>query len=278
MRKSTGQKDPAMALLKRLMTDDGRRRESLFMVEGAELTRRALDMPGEPVVHMILCDSFAQSAEGQCLCESAAAKGVEVVTAATGLIAKILGAKPTPECIGVVHRKLTALKDVLASSPAPLIQMVEHCENADNLGMLLRSTEAAGVDGVILTADTIDPFNRRTVRGSRGAVFNLPLCITSDPLGAIASAREYGLQIVGTSANAKASYLEQDYTRPTIVLAGNEHTGLSRDIKNACDALVAIPMMGKIHSLNIAASATVMLYEALRQRRRISSNSANCPV
>ena len=136
----------------------------------------------------------------------------------------------------------------------------------DNLGMLLRSAEAAGVSGVVLAAGTVDPFGRRVVRGSRGAVFTVPISIQRDPAGVIEEARALGLQAVAASANADALYTDIDYTRPTLLAVGNEHTGVSDAVREVSDCVVRIPMLGRINSLNIAAAASVLLYEAVRQR------------
>lgn len=266
MQEVSGQRDPAMSLLKRLQTMDGRLRENAFIVEDAELVRRALDM-GADVRMVIFSGRFLESDEGRLLEQAVASRGIGACSASSGLIAKMIGSKPTPDCIAVVRRKLADFESLVSSpSQAPLIMMAEDCENADNLGMLLRSTEAAGCDGVALSAGCADPFSRRTVRGSRGAVFSVPLCVSANPAGMLAAARKRGFLAIGGSANAKAPYTSPDYTRPAILVVGNEHTGLSAKTRNECDAIVAIPMKGKINSLNIAAAATVLLYEALRQR------------
>ena len=145
--------------------------------------------------------------------------------------------------------------------------MVEHGENADNLGMLLRSADAAGASSVVLAAGTTDPFSRRAVRGSRGAVFSLPICIAGFARRAIEEASGRGLRIVATSANADTEYTAFDYTGPVMIVVGNEHTGLSAETRALADAVVRIPMLGRIHSLNIAVAASLVLYEAARQRR-----------
>ncbi len=164
-----------------------------------------------------------------------------------------------------MERRVASLSQVL-SGECPLVQMVECCENADNLGMLLRSTDAAGVDGVILAADTTDPFSRRVVRGSRGAVFTVPICLQADPRRVIEEAKNNGFRVIATSAHADMPYTSVDYTGPTLIVVGNEHTGISDIVRGLADAVVRIPMRGKINSLNIAVAASVVLYEAVRQR------------
>ena len=213
---------------------------------------------------VILTDKFAAGPEAQALLERARCVGVGVYQCTEGLMAKILDAKPTPECLAIVERRVCSLADVFAGEQ-PLVQMVEACENADNLGMLLRSTDAAGVTGVVLAAETNDAFSRRVVRGSRGAVFTVPVCIHADSATVIAEARDWGIQVIATSARRELLYGHR-YTKPTMIVVGNEHTGISETVREMSDAIVRIPMLGKINSLNIAVAASMMMYEAVRQR------------
>ncbi len=264
MIKNTGQKDPIIRLLRELQGEDGRRRERKFFVEGEELVRRAFDFGGG-VLSLILTETFAATEAGQALAQRAAGSLVDSYSATEGLLGKILEAKPVPECIAVVERRVASLDDALGGE-RPLVMMVERSENADNLGLLLRSTDAGGVTGVVLTADTTDPFSRRVVRGSRGAVFTVPICIRGDCLDAIREAAKRGIQVIATSANAQRIYTGIDFSRPTMIIVGNEHVGVSQCVRELSDAVVRIPMFGKINSLNIAVAASIVIYEAARQR------------
>lgn len=264
MRPVSGQKDPVVQLLRELTGEDGRKRRGQFFAEGEELVRRAFDYGGK-VESLILTERFAVSPQAADLLERAAQARADIYTASEGLLAKILDAKPTPECLAVAERRVAALPDVFTAD-CPLIAMVEHGENADNLGMLLRSTDASGVDGVILAAETTDPFSRRVVRGSRGAVFTVPLCIQYDAAKPIAEAKKHGLQVIATSARTDVAYTAVDYTKPTMIVVGNEHIGISDTVRGLADSVVRIPMRGRINSLNIAVAASLVLYEAVRQR------------
>lgn len=253
-----------MQLLRELVGEDGRRKHSRFFVEAEEIVRRAFDYGGK-VDSIVLTERFAASQESADFLSRASHSGADVFTATEGLLAKILDAKPTPECLAIVERKVAALADMFTSA-CPFVMMVEHGDNADNLGMLLRSTDAAGVDGVILVAETTDPFSRRVVRGSRGAVFTVPICIQRDPVKAISEAKKAGLQVIATSARSDVIYTDLDYTKPTMVIVGNEHVGISEAVREHADTVARIPMLGKINSLNIAVAASLLLYEAVRQR------------
>jgi RNA methyltransferase, TrmH family len=264
MQKAQGQKDPIVVLLRELAAEAGRKRHGLFFAEGEELVKRAFEF-GAGVKAVVLVDRFADSPAGERLARLAESYGTDTYSATEGLLSKVLEAKPTPECLVIVERKVCSLPDVL-SAKRPLVQMVEHGENADNLGMLLRSCDAAGATGVLLAADTTDPFSRRVMRGSRGAVFTLPLCIQNDSAKALKTARERGARVIASSAQAETPFTEVDYTKPTVIVVGNEHVGISEAVRELADDVVRIPMLGKINSLNIAVAASILLYEAVRQR------------
>ena len=266
MKPVAGRKDPLMLRLSALHCEAGRLKHGSYFIEGAELVRRAVDF-GAEIEAVVLTTGFAKTDEGAHLLDKTEGAGARAYSASAGLLSSVLGAKPIPHCLAVVARRTISLAEA-AGSPNTLVQMVESGESADNLGMLLRTADAAGVDSVVLAADTIEPFNRRTVRGSRGAVFTLPICIAEDPLAAIKRARESGLKVVATSVRGEKDYAAVDYTKPVMLVVGNEHRGISRAVRENADVVAGIPMLGRVPSLNIAVAASIMLYEAVRQRRR----------
>ncbi|MGC8861769.1 MAG: TrmH family RNA methyltransferase [Armatimonadota bacterium] len=260
----SGQKDPVMSLLRELLQERGRQKRGLFLAEGEELAARAFDYGGR--VHiLVLTEALIASGMAAALTARAANFGTQVFAATSGLLGKVLQTRPAPECAAVVERTVVRLPDVF-SSERVLAVMVEHGENADNLGMLLRSADAAGVSGAVLAADTVDPFCRRAVRASRGAVFTVPISIAREPARVIEEARRFGLRTIATSARGDVLYTDIDFTGPTLLVFGNEHVGISEVVREMADAVVCIPMLGRVNSLNIAAAASVVLYEAVRQR------------
>ncbi len=262
MQRVSGQKDPVIKLLSELATEDGRRRHGMFFADGEELVKRAFTY-GANVNTIILSDKFAHTPAAHEIV-SLSCEGVGLFTATEGLLSKIVDAKPVPDCIAIVERKTLPISELL-SKDAPVLLMVERGENADNLGMILRSADAAGASGVVLCG-CVDPFNRRTVRGSRGAIYTLDISVYTDVEKCMSEAKKTGLPVVATSANATNDYTLQDYTGGCMFIIGNEHTGISESVAELSDTTVRIPMLGKINSLNIAAATTVVLYEAVRQR------------
>ena len=259
-----GQKDLIIKTLRRIKTAPGRRKENLFVAEGLDLCKRSIQYGAQ--LHAIICTPlFARSTEGQELFAILPAN-CSVYVCSLGLIAKCLEAKPTPHCLALIHRKTYAWSQLLTHA-CPLFLGVDHGDFADNLGMVLRSAETAGVTGVVLSSSTVDPFGRKVVRGSRGSNFHVPLSIVDDMVDAIQQAQQAGIQVITTSANTQQGYHQVDYRKPSLIIIGNEHKGISSEVIQASDQCVRIPMMGQVNSLNIAVAGSIMLFEAQRQRQ-----------
>lgn len=259
-----GQKHPLIQILRDIQTEKGRDEHGAFHVENPMLVSRALDYAGG--VRFIICtDRFLASDEAAKVIDAAKGANVELYRVTEGLMAKIIPAKPAPGVVACVDRRLYEPLHLL-DGDSPLIMLVDKCENPDNLGMLLRSLDAAGVDGVAVTSDGCDPFNRLCVRASRGSVLSLRLSVVDEPEKWIAEAKNQGFKVIASSAHGADNIWNVDFTGPTIMVVGNEHTGVRQSIRDLADSFIYIPMVGKMESLNIAVSGAVIAYEAARQR------------
>lgn len=264
MERIDGQKHPVIQKLRELQTEKGRIEHNAFHVEGSMVVSRALDYG---CVEFIICtDRFPSTPGYEEILAAAQESGAGIFAASEGLIAKIVPCKPTPPVIACVERKIHSPESLLDKTEG-LILLVDKCENPDNLGMLLRSLDAAGVDGVVLTSDGVDPFNRLSVRASRGSVLSLDLAVADQPENWLEEAQKRGFRIVASSAHGATDIWDIDFRGPTIVVVGNEHTGVRESIRKMADSYVVIPMVGKMESLNIAVSGAILAYEAARQRR-----------
>lgn len=149
--------------------------------------------------------------------------------------------------------------------PAPLILVCEAIEKPGNLGAMLRTADAAGAHALIVCDATTDVNNPNVIRASRGAVFNVPLAVASTP-EALAWLKDRAIQIVAATPSATRGYTAVDLRGGVAIAVGAEDTGLSADFLAHADLAVRIPMTGRVNSLNVSASAALLLYEAVRQR------------
>lgn len=141
-----------------------------------------------------------------------------------------------------------------------------------NVGTVARSLDAFGGGGLVVAGHAADPYDPRAVRASTGSIFSVPTVRVPagrDVLDWVAAQRSAGvpLTLLGTDEDGDVELADHDLTGPTLVLTGNETTGLSAGWREACDVMVSIPMLGSASSLNAASATTVVLYEAVRQRR-----------
>ena len=179
---------------------------------------------------------------------------------------------------GRVHQGVVAeLTDVLTSfgvadlvresAAAPLIVVLDGIEDPHNLGAILRTADAAGVDGVVVQDRRSAARSGVTAKASAGALAHVRLAEVVNVARAVEELKELGLWTVGLAGDASTPYDQLDYKGPTALVLGAEGAGLRRLVRERCDFLAAIPMAGRVGSLNVSVAAGVVLFEAVRQRR-----------
>ena len=181
----------------------------------------------------------------------------------------------TPQGVAaLVHVRQFVLQDLLAAHAAPaqgrpaLIVVVAGVQDPGNLGTILRSAEAFGASGVLLGENTVSAYNSKVVRASAGSIFRIPL--VKQELGtALPGLREQGLRLFATSSHKGTPVHDAQLTPPLALLVGSEGAGLPREIMAQVDGVVAIPHSPKVESLNAGVAASIVLYEAARQRRLV---------
>lgn len=208
-----------------------------------------------------LIDAFAGERAPSWLFERAAAAGVEVARVSERVL-RALATTATPQDVVAVFARPAARE------PAGGLALVLHgVADPGNAGTLVRSAVAAGADAVVFTQGSVDPWSPKTVRASAGLVFRAAPLEGLTLAGAAARLRAAGLALVGTAAGAQACY-DADLSGPLALVVGNEAHGLPPGDAALLDALVGVPMAGPAESLNVAVAGSIVLFEALRQRRR----------
>jgi TrmH family RNA methyltransferase len=157
--------------------------------------------------------------------------------------------------------------DDLNRISASLVLVFDRPSSPGNLGTLIRSADAFGASGVVVTGHAADPYDPKAVRASTGSLFAVPVVRVPSHREVIDWVGGTGAPVIGTHEHGDHDLAEVDYTVPTVVVIGNETRGMSEGWRHACDRLARIEMSGSASSLNAAAAATVVLYEAARQRR-----------
>lgn len=148
----------------------------------------------------------------------------------------------------------------------PLILVLDGIEDPQNFGALVRTADAAGVDGVVYQTRRAAQRTAAAVKASAGAMAHARLAPVVNVSRALLELKEAGVWVVGLEAEANAPYHELDLSQPTALVVGAEGRGLRRLVRERCDLTASIPMLGRVNSLNVSVSAGIVLYEAVRQR------------
>jgi 23S rRNA (guanosine2251-2'-O)-methyltransferase len=162
------------------------------------------------------------------------------------------------------------LDDILAKATAPdqtpFLVLLDELEDPHNVGAILRTSDAAGVHGVLMPKRRSCPLSSTVAKTSAGAVEYVPVARIGNVSQTLEELKKAGMWIVGADMDGEKNYYEADLTGPIVVVVGNEGKGMGRLTKEHCDFVVRIPMLGKISSLNASVACSLLLYEVVRQR------------
>jgi len=256
----TSTKNKQVAAAARLKKRAFRERDRLFLAEGAQATREAVEAGAAEMVFSV----FAPEGDPHPDVVRADAAGVRTLAVSEAVMAH-LTSTVTPQGIVTVARFVDVPLEDLPSHPG-LVPVLCAVRDPGNAGTVLRSADAAAADAIVFSDQSVDVYNSKTVRASAGSLFHLPVVRDAAPQEAVAALRERGLQILAADAEGEVSVYEADLSRPTAVLFGNEAWGLSEDSLALADLTVRVPIRGKAESLNLAAAAALILFESARRQ------------
>lgn len=242
-----------------------RRRSGLMRVEGFEELAMALASGARPR-DLFFCPALFREAEQQALLDQVQAAGGELIEVTEPVFQKMAYREGPDGWLATFPMIERTLADLHPSSN-PFLVVAESVEKPGNLGAILRTADAAGVDAVIASAPLTDWGNPNIIRSSKGAVFSVPVTVASNA-EMIAWLREHGIQIVAATPQATLRHDQADLAGPVAIAVGSEKYGLSEDWLAAADVAVRIPMVGRVNSLNVATSTALLIYEAVRQRMK----------
>jgi TrmH family RNA methyltransferase len=237
--------------------------QGLMIVEGYREIKRAMDNRHNPT-QLFICRDLFQGKNEPALIERAVAGGAELFECNPAVFEKLAYRDRPDGLIAIAPQVRRSFKDLAVPSNA-LVVVAESIEKPGNLGTILRSADAAGVSAVLVCDRCTDINNPNVVRASIGTLFSLPVIECSSAEAWTWLERGH-FQILAATPHAKELYTEADMTRATALVLGTEQYGLSDEWMKKATLQVRIPMAGQADSLNVAAAATILLFEAVRQR------------
>ena len=237
--------------------------ERVFLVEGIRMFR---EEPTDQLEEVYVSESFYKKEKDT----------VEAVLQGTGIRPEELSDTvyayasdtKTPQGVLCVVRQMEYPLEKVITGQCPMIMVLEHLQDPGNLGTILRTAEGAGVTGIVMDRECVDIYNPKTIRSTMGSIYRMPFCYVEDLKAAIGSLKEAGIGVYAAHLDGRHDYDEEDYGRPCAFLIGNEGNGLSQETAELADIYIKIPMEGQVESLNAAIAASVLMFEAGRQRRR----------
>lgn len=239
-----------------------RREEDLFVAEGLRMCQ---EIPKDELRALYISEGFSKTPA----CKSVTA-GVSSVELVSDEVFRSLSDTQTPQGIlALVKQRHYTLKQVTAprNGRAPLLMLLERLQDPGNLGTILRAGEGAGVTGILMDPSTADIYSPKVIRSTMGSVLRMPFAYVEDLGRTLNDLKAQGIRLYAAHLDGKNSYDKEDYKEACGFLIGNEGNGLSRETAALADTLIRIPMEGRVESLNAAVAASVLMFEAARQRR-----------
>lgn len=262
-----------------------RKEEKQFVVEGIKMVSEA---PKDRLVKVYISETFKADNEEFLKKMNYEALGKDILEVVSDNVFVRMSDTQTPQGImAVVKMSDVCIEDMFEkdnytdskddgadkvedntvdAKKQPLLLILENLQDPGNLGTIVRMAEGAGVTGIIMSSNTVDIYNPKTIRSTMGSLYRVPVIYVDDICKAVDECKEKGIKVYAAHLKGTDNYNQKDYAQPTAFMIGNEGNGLSDRLTQKADELVRIPMQGKVESLNAAIACTILTYEAVRQR------------
>ncbi len=256
----TSTKNPLIKEIRKLQRSKERRKQNLLLLEGTNAisTAERLDYPLYSVLstekwqesHRQLWQKISRKAQRSELVSPEVLSAIATIVNPDGVLATAI-------------RQPAKIPNIATTK---LALAVERLQDPGNLGTIIRTAVATGVDGLWLSQDSVDFDNPKVIRASVGEWFRLPIAVTNDLAQIVQEHQQNQIQVIATVPKATKTYWESDFQRPSLILLGNEGAGLSAELIALADEKVTIPVANEVESLNVAIANSLLLYEAMRQQ------------
>jgi TrmH family RNA methyltransferase len=259
MKKITSLSNPIVKDIKTLHTPGGRIRAKSFIIEGLKFVQEA--HRANIKIRLI---AIKEGYRPDFLKDI---NTIDIYEFSESVMKKVSTTETPPGVIAIAEMFEFHEKDILnIESENRLILILENINDPGNLGTIIRTACAAGVTGIILTGESVDLFNPKVIRATAGNLWKIPIIVSKNKQEIINQLHQNHFQVVATDLKAKTTHLDFDYKQDLAILFGSEAHGISEELLAGSDNFIKIPLENKVESLNVAISAAIILFEAVRQR------------
>lgn len=262
----TSLQNPRVKQVVHLRDRNEREKTGQFLIEGYREILRAAQS-SHSIDTLFICPALFLGTNEGALIESIACQGASILSCDEKVFRKMSYRDRPDGLIAIAPQKHLSLQD-LTLTPHPFFIVAEAIEKPGNLGTILRSSDAVGLDALIVCDRCTDIHNPNVVRASVGTLFTVPV-VEADGKATLEWLKENKISILAATPSARQEFTEVDMTKPLAIAVGTEQLGLSEGWMKNADIQVRIPMNGVADSLNVAMATTLLLYEALRQRNQV---------
>ena len=260
-------RSPRVRAVAKLAKKSRRQEAGLFLVEGPQAVREALaHRPADVVEVFITPQAFAKNADIVSMAEEA---GVQIEQVTDAVLAQMADTATPQGVISVHQMSRQALADVIANPPGLLV-VLDRVADPGNAGTIIRVAVAAGADAVIVTKESVDIYNPKTVRSTTGSLFHIPVVSGADLSSTIRELKSLGVVVVAADMSGHSLpqlAKEGKLAQPTAWVFGNEAHGLDPEVLTQCDIVASVPQYGPVESLNLATAAAVCLFQSAFAQR-----------
>jgi len=238
--------------LKKLQTKKERDKTSRYIAEGIRAVGDAIKNKAD-IYAVVLCEGYNPDIN---------LDGFKVYVLAPKLFEEVKQTVNSQGIMAVINYHISDAADADFSKYSTLLYL-DSVSDPGNMGTIIRSADALGVDAIILSKDCVDIFNPKVVRSTMASLLNVPVLKDTDYTQTFKNLKNAGFDIVGTYPVAENYSCDHKYSPKTVLVMGNEANGISDEVSHECTTRVTIPMLGRAESLNVATACTVMLYEIM---------------
>lgn len=251
--------------IKSLELKKQRNKHKQFLIEGLRIVEECIKYNGD-IEYIIYSEKIYSAQGGADLLDKISEKGYYTYKVPNNLFNKISNTETPQGIMAVVNMKETKLQEFNPNNDKNLFFVIlDRIQDPGNMGTIIRTSESANVDAVIVTKGSVDLYNNKTLRATMGSIFHMPI-IQCDNDEWVEYLKKKNVKLIAADLDTDKTYIDIDYKENIGIIVGNEANGIKEDILNNVDEKVIIPILGKIESLNASVAAGILIYKAAEEK------------